>query len=343
MTGLFSWLGLAGAPAHVPAAGSDQTLFAETCAAEALAAAWAKVKANGGTAGGDDMTVPAFAQNAAHHLARLRQGLITGRYRPGPLRRVTIPKPGGGERGLAIPCVADRVVQTAAARCLGRLLDQRFSSDSYAYRPGRSVEEAVTRIAVLRRSGYVWTVDGDIRKFFDRVRHANVVRMLAARVTDRPFIALVRTWLGQTWEPGIGLPQGLPISPILANLALDGVDHDITAWPRCRWVRYADDFLLLCRSRQDAVDGLQRLHQRLRREGLELHPQKTRIVAPHEPLTFLGYRLATESAPPPGRGYPSLPRGQAWASLTDVSAATSAPPPLRGHPVSVPENPYGPD
>lgn len=320
-------------------AGAEPSFFDQTAAAEALGTAWAKVRANGGCPGGDGVSVAEVARGIDQTVDQLRRALLDGHYRPGPLRRVSIRKPDGGERRLAIPCVVDRIVQTSAARVLGQHLDRNFSPDSYGYRPGRSVEEAITRVAILRRSGYLWTVDGDIRKFFDTVRHGNLLRDLAARVSDRRFLALVEQWLAQTWERGVGLPQGLPVSPVLANLALDRVDHDILSWPRCRWIRYADDFLLLCRSSRDAEEGLRRLRQRLRHEGLALHTDKTRLVAPAEPLVFLGYRLGTHGPPPPGRGYPDLPRGAAWASLTDVSgsrAAVSAP-----RPAPPWENPYG--
>ncbi|RME96635.1 MAG: CRISPR-associated endonuclease Cas1, partial [Alphaproteobacteria bacterium] len=264
-------------------------LFQKILSPDTLRRAFLKVLRNGGMAGGDGESGEAFAGALEANLARLAFEIEHGLYRPGPLRRFPIEKPGGGERWLAVPCVADRVVQTAAAEVLSAFLEPQFEDSSYGYRPGRSVRQAIDRVAFLRRQGYHWVVDGDIRAFFDRVPHDLLLRKLTEITGDPDLSALVGLWLESFSETGVGLAQGSPVSPVLANLHLDALDEAFDERrTSLRLVRYADDFLLLARSREGAEKALAQVARELARAGLELNPEKTRIVRFEEALRFLG-------------------------------------------------------
>ncbi|TVR81413.1 MAG: CRISPR-associated endonuclease Cas1 [Rhodospirillales bacterium] len=264
------------------------SLFERICHPATLATAWSRVRGNKGAPGGDGETIAAFAARAGARLERLRQELLSGSYRPGPYRSLLIAKPGGGERRLSIPCVVDRVAQAATALVLGEVLEPEFDDASYGYRPGRSVAMAVRRVGSLYRDGYHWVVDGDIRTFFDRVPHAPLLKHLAAVTDDARLVDLVGLWLDGFSEDGLGLPQGSPISPLLANLYLDEVDDEIGA-AGVHLVRYGDDFVILCRSEARAEGALERMAALLAEKGLELHPEKTRIVSFQEGFRFLGH------------------------------------------------------
>ncbi len=280
-------------PAH-PWPGTTR-LFERLCSATVLEAAWDTVRRNAGGPGGDRMETATMAPVAGRMLAHLQHALRGGTYRPGPLRRVTIPKGDGGTRTLAIPCVIDRVAQTAAARVLGVVLEPRFHPASFGYRPGRGVTDAVMLADRLRQNGYAWVVDGDIAAFFDTVPHRHVMGRLERRVADRRFTGLVALWLRDgAAGSGHGLPQGSPLSPLLANLALDPIDWAIDSTDKgtgVRLVRYADDFLLLCEHPWTAVTAKGRMAAFLACAGLRLNPRKTRITSFAHGVRFLGYHL----------------------------------------------------
>ena len=258
----------------------------------ALTAAWLKTRKKGGGPGGDGETVEGFGRMADARLARLSQELQAGLYAPGPLRRLPIPKPGGGTRWLAIPCVADRVVQRAAADVLSALLEPQFEDDSFAYRPGRSVQQAVDRVSLLRRQGFTHVVDGDIRAYFDSVPHGPLLEKLAAHGAEARVVALVAQWLEGFAPEGEGIAQGAPISPLLANLYLDALDEAFgAAKSPVRIVRFADDFVLLAKSRLAAEKAMARARDLLARHGLELAPDKTRLVRFEDAFTFLGRKF----------------------------------------------------
>lgn len=258
----------------------------------ALTAAWIKTRSKDGGPGGDGETVEAFGRAAEARLARLSQELRAGLYRPGPLRRLAVPKASGGTRQLAIPCVVDRVVQRAAAELLAALLEPQFEADSFAYRPGRSVRQAVDRVAALRRQGFTHVVDGDIRAYFDSVPHGPLLAKLAAHGAESRVVELVALWLDAAFPQGRGLAQGSPVSPVLANLYLDALDEAFgeTKSP-VRIVRFADDFVLLARSRLVAEGAMARARDLLASHGLELHPDKTRLVRFEDAFTFLGRKF----------------------------------------------------
>lgn len=263
-------------------------LYDKVASLPVLRQAWERVAENGGAAGGDGLGVDRFALVAEAQLERLSRLLAAGQYRPGPARRCYIPKRSGGVRPLDIPCVTDRVVQTAAALVLDPILDPEMEASSFAYRRGRSVAQAVARIAALRRQGYDQVVDGDIRTYFESIPHERLIARLEAHVDDTALVDLIWLWLESYSLTGRGVAQGSPISPLLANLYLDAVDERIEA-EGVRLVRFADDFVLLCRSPGAAEQALVRMRDLLAAEGLDLHPEKTRIVDFAKGFRFLGH------------------------------------------------------
>lgn len=250
--------------------------------------AWEKVLGNAGAAGGDGVTVHRFAAAAHNNLSRLSHDLRNGRYRPRPSRRAWLPKRDGTMRPLDIPSVVDRVAQTAVSFVLGPLIEAELEDASFAYRPGRSVARAVARVASLRRQGYRWVVDGDIRRYFEMVPHQPLLHRLDALAADAALVDLVALWLEGHGPEDRGLPQGSPLSPLLANLYLDAVDEAIEGGG-VRLVRFADDFVLLTKSREGADLALLRMGEILAEHGLELHPEKTRLVGFDQGFRFLGH------------------------------------------------------
>lgn len=266
---------------------SNTPLFDAMTSWDGLHAGWLRVARNRGGPGGDGMTIGQFTDQLPERLTRLGLALRGRRYHPGPLRRVDIPKRSGGTRTLLIPCVADRIAQAAAVEVLTPLLDAEMEPASYAYRPGRGVRQAVDRISHLRRQGYTWVVDGDIERFFDSVRHDTLLARLGRSVTEAPVLDLVGQWLAGAAPDGRGIPQGSPLSPLLANLFLDDVDEAMEG-TGAHLVRFADDFVILCRSEARAAGALARLAGQLDRLGLRLNPDKTRLVSFDEGFRFLG-------------------------------------------------------
>ena len=253
----------------------------------ALILAWGKVKANGGAAGGDGVNIRRFEKHLLANLTRLAEDVKSGAYWQGPLRVVDIPKKRGGYRTLRIPCISDRVLQTAVAQRLQPVFEAEFEPVSYGYRPGRSVGQAVSRISMLRRQGFKWTLDADIRRFFDSVPHDGMMERLEEHISDPALLALIQIWLETAGVEGRGLAQGSPLSPLLANLYLDEVDEALQH-EDVRLVRFADDFVILTKSQDRAVDALQATETILKKLGLELNYEKTRIVPFDEGLRFLG-------------------------------------------------------
>lgn len=266
-------------------------------AEKALHIAWQKVRANGGGPGGDGVTIKVFASDLDRHIAGLAKGLATGRYRPGPLRRFRIPKSLGGYRELAVPPIVDRVAQTAVMLALVPLLDARMADESFAYRPGRSVDQALTRARKFLAEGFIWIVDADIERFFDSVPHSTLIQELAIWLDDPRLLALIGIWL-RAWAKGArGLPQGAPLSPLLANLYLHPFDRMLAA-ARIAAVRYADDFVLLCPSRETAERARRIAGGALKSRGLRLNLEKTRIVHASKGVTFLGQTLGALNPKP---------------------------------------------
>ncbi len=264
-----------------------QPSFERVVRLDSLSEAWSKVKGNRGGPGGDGVTIGDFDRNALERLNRLRLDALSGAYWPGPMRHLRVEKPSGGWRPLAIPCIADRVLQTATAIAFTPLFEAEFEPVSYGYRPNRSVAMAVSRVASLRRQGFVWTVDADIKRYFENVPHALLITRLSALVQDERLVDLTALWLDHAEPDGVGLAQGSPLSPILANLYLDTLDEALES-KSVRMVRFADDFVLLCKSEAHALAALADAQETLERLGLSLNMEKTRVRAYGESLHFLG-------------------------------------------------------
>jgi len=276
-------------------------LVDKTYAPANLARAFQKVWDNGGSAGADEQTVAHFARQAEAELARLHEQLREGKYRPQPVRRAWIPKPGSNEkRPLGIPAVRDRVVQAALRHVLEPIFETEFAESSYGFRPGRGAKDALRPVDTLLKAGHGWVVDADLKSYFDTIPHERLMALVKARVADGRVLALVESFLragvleeAKGWQPTErGTPQGGVISPLLANLYLDPFDHQME---RAGWelVRYADDFVILCRSEAEAQAALTEVWDWVEAAGLTLHPEKTRIVNANAPggFDFLGYHF----------------------------------------------------
>ncbi len=267
----------------------DEELFHQAVSVSGLSAGWRKVWRNRGAAGGDGLGVEVFYKDAYGWIRRLRRSLLSGEYRPGPLRAVDIPKKNGaGLRRLEIPCVADRVIQSSVAQVLSPRFEEEFESDSFAYRPGRGVEQAVARVSAAQRAGYEWILDADINNFFGSVDHDELMARFGQSVSDGPLTSLVSLWLTHAAPRGVGLPQGSPLSPLLANLFLDRLDENFYG-TNVRFVRFADDFVIMTKTRKVAEAVLARTDNFLAQQGLALNIDKTRILDFDRGLRFLGH------------------------------------------------------
>lgn len=271
-------------------------LLTQALASANLVLAWKRVKANRGSAGADGLTIQATAEYLKTHWPRIREELQAGRYRPQPVRRVQIPKPGGGMRELGIPTVTDRLIQQALLQVLQPLIDPTFSESSYGFRPGRRAQDAVLQAQRHVQDGYAVVVDVDLEKFFDRVNHDVLMDRLAKRIEDKAVLRLVRRYLdagildnGVVMERYEGTPQGGPLSPLLANVLLDEVDRELERRGH-RFVRYADDCNVYVRSLKAGERILAGLKKRYDRLHLKVNEAKT-AVARVFGRKFLGYCL----------------------------------------------------
>ena len=263
-----------------------------------LTAAWARVNANAGSQGVDGMTVHRFGQRLDEEIRRLSEQVRDGSYRPLAVRRKWIPKPGSKEqRPLGVPAVRDRVVQTALRLVIEPIFDRLFAEHSYGFRPGRGCKHALQEVDRLLKAGYVWVVDADLKSYFDTIPKNPLMQRLEEQIADGRLLALLRLYLDaevmdglQHWTPEAGTPQGAVISPLLANVYLNPLDHTM-AQRGFRMVRYADDFVILCRTRDEAESALALVRQWTEAAGLTLHPTKTRIVPEAEGFDFLGYHF----------------------------------------------------
>lgn len=262
-------------------------LFHEVVSLDRLTSGWQRVLENGGAAGGDRVSCEAFGIGVNHRLEDLHRDLSLGAYHPGPLRHVDVPKSSGGLRRLSIPCIRDRVVQSAVAMTLSPLFEAEFEDVSYGYRPGRSVKQALLRVQTLRDEGWRFTVDADIEGYFDNVSHDLLTGRLLRSISESPLTSLISLWLETGAEHGKGLAQGSPLSPLLANLFLDDLDEALLQTPY-RLVRFADDFVVLARSQKDAEKAFNAVGTLLTGFGLSFNQAKTRIRGFDDSLRFLG-------------------------------------------------------
>ena len=270
-------------------------LMEKVLAAENLRRAWKRVKANRGAPGIDGMLIEDFPEFAREQWPTIRERLSDGGYCPQPVRRVMIPKPGGGERALGIPTVTDRLIQQAIAQVLTPIFDPGFSESSFGFRPNRCAHGALRQVQAYIGAGYRIAVDLDLAKFFDNVRHDILMARVARRVSDKRLLALIGRYLragvmvGETFEPSeLGTPQGGPLSPLLANILLDDLDRELERRGH-RFARYADDLLILVRSQRAGERVKKSITAYLdRRLKLPVNEQKSR-VAPIDECVFLGF------------------------------------------------------
>jgi RNA-directed DNA polymerase len=276
------------------------SLWDKVCAPATLRAAFETVRANAGSAGVDHVTVKEFERGLDANLSKIRSDLRAGKFRPQGIRRVWINKVGSKEkRPLGIPTVRDRVVQTALKVVLEPIFERDFAAHSYGFRPQRGSKDALRRVHDLLQQGYNWVIDADLKHYFDSIPHSKLIERVQEKVVDGKVLDLLRAFLkARVMETADGLipqegsPQGAVISPLLSNIYLDPLDH-LMAQNGTEMVRYADDFVILCRSEAEARSVLMRIQQWTGQAGLQLHPLKTRIVDAQQPggFDFLGYHF----------------------------------------------------
>src|SRR6266849_802924 len=285
---------------HAPERPAGTTrLMEEICDRENLKEALRRVKANKGSPGIDGITVNELDDYLEQRWPAIRGQLLSGTYKPKPVKRVEIPKPDGGVRKLGIPTVLDRFIQQAVMQVLQRQWDPTFSDHSYGFRPGRSAHQAVAQAQRYIAEGYSWVVDLDLEKFFDRVNHDKLMGQAAKRVEDKRLLKLIRAFLNAgVMENGLvspsveGTPQGGPLSPLLSNLVLDELDRELERRGH-RYLRYADDcniYVRRERAGQRVMEGITRFITRQLK--LKVNETKSAVARPQE-RKFLGFSFST--------------------------------------------------
>jgi RNA-directed DNA polymerase len=276
------------------------SLIDKVSAPQTLVLAWQKVRANKGAAGVDGQSIERFEVRAEQYLTELSESLRNGSYRPQGIRRVEIPKGDGRTRPLGIPTVKDRIVQTAIKLVIEPIFEVMFLPSSYGFRPGRGAKQALREVDRLLREGCCFAVDADLASYFDSIPHDRLKEQVETRISDGRVLALIGSFLEQdifegmrSWTPACGTPQGAVISPLLANIYLHPLDV-LMAEKGHRMVRYADDFVVLCRSPEEAEQALVEIRHWVGANGLALHPEKTHAGdcrIPGQGFEFLGYRF----------------------------------------------------
>jgi RNA-directed DNA polymerase len=242
-----------------------------------------------------------YAEQSAHRLPTLQTKLQSGQYQPKPVQRYWIPKPGSNERRpLGVPQVEDRVTQMALRNVIEPIFEHDFAEHSYGFRPARGAKDALRRVDQLLKQGQIWVVDADLKGYFDSIPQDKLLAAVAARIADGAILDLIQKFLkqgvmesGKGWSPTEqGTPQGAVISPLLANIYLNPLDH-LMAQRGWQMVRYADDFVILCENQEQAQRALEEVRQWVEQAGLVLHPTKTRLVdwSQHGGFDFLGYHF----------------------------------------------------
>lgn len=276
------------------------SLYDKVYRPEVLKAAWQRVKRNKGAAGIDRVSIERFDAQAGNYLDELHHTLKMGQYRPQPVKRLEIPKGGGKTRPLGIPTVKDRVVQAALKSVIEPIFERHFLNTSYGFRPGRGCKDALRDVNQGLKEGYCWVVDADIQGYFDNIVHEKLMERIEATISDGAVLRLIRQFLEQDilaearrWTPVKGTPQGAVLSPLLANIYLHTLDEKL-AEEGYRLVRYADDFVILCQSQEEAERALGSVRGWMAKNELSLHPDKTHIGdcrKAGQGFEFLGYRF----------------------------------------------------
>jgi len=279
--------------------GKWHSLFDKVYREESLRAGWNQVEERKGTGGIDRMSIDMFRARCDKRLQRLSEQLREGTYEPRAVKRVWIPKATGKLRPLGIPTIIDRVVQASLRNAIEPIFERKFADCSYGFRPGRGCKDALRQVDAGLKRGRTWVVDVDIEQYFDSIDKQRLMTEVATEIADGSVLDLIETFLEQDvidgmkrWRPERGTPQGAVISPLLANIYLHPVDVAMTA-EGYELIRYADDMVILCGSRDEADRALGRLGALLEARGLRLHPTKTRVVdsTVRPGFEFLGYQF----------------------------------------------------
>ena len=297
--------------------GKWHALIDKVCSELNLYSSACKVIGKGGAAGVDRQSTGDFCKHTLAELKRLREQLHTRTYRPSAVRRVQIPKPGSNQtRPLGIPTVRDRVVQTALVHVIEPIFDNEFHDRSFGFRHGRGCHDALRVVENLLDTGHVFVVDADLKSYFDTIPKDRLMDLVRSKISDRGLLELVEMFLNQSimeelkeWTPEAGVPQGAVLSPLLSNLYLNELDHRMAS-QGYEMVRYADDFVILCRSQDQAESALEEVKRFVTEAGLTLHPEKTHIVDSREKsFAFLGYSF---------RGKLRFPRDKSHRKMIDT-------------------------
>jgi RNA-directed DNA polymerase len=281
-------------------------LFDKVFAERNLLAAFQQVASKKGAAGVDHISVNQFERGLPESLWEISDQLKHGTYQPQSIRRVHIPKPGTNEtRPLGIPTVRDRLVQAAVVNVIEPIFERDFAEQSYGFRPGRGCKDALRRVDELLKAGYVHVVDADLKGYFDTIPHDPLMARLKEKVADGPVLSLIESFLKanildglEEWTPATGAPQGAVLSPLLSNIYLDPLDH-LMARSGFEMVRYADDFVILCRTPEEASRALEMVQSWVSENGLTLHPTKTKVITARSVgFDFLGYHFEAGSRRP---------------------------------------------
>lgn len=280
----------------------EQNMMERILAPENLTEAWKRVKANKGAPGIDGMTVEAFPAFCREHWPRIRQAIESGTYRPAPVRRVFIPKPDGTQRPLGVPTVLDRMIQQAVAQMLNPVFEPTFSEHSYGFREGRNAHQAVRQMEAGWEEGRRHAVDCDLKAFFDTVNHDRLMEQLRGKIKDRRILGLIRSYLqagvilpdGTKEATPLGVPQGGPLSPLLANIVLDPLDKELEVRGH-KFARYADDFIVMVKSAKAAERVMASLI-RFAEDTLKLVVNRAKSqTAPLKACAFLGFQIGVRA------------------------------------------------
>lgn len=284
--------------------GKWYSLIDKVYSQQTLEAAWKRVAANRGAAGVDRVSIERFRSNAQYYLEELERDLRNEAYRPCPVRRVYIPKGNKKTRPLGIPTVKDRIVQAALKMVLEPVFEKEFIPSSYGFRPKRGCKDALREVDRLLKEGHTWVVDADVRSYFDTIPHDLLMNCVRAKVSDGKILHLIELFLKQEimedmkcWNPVRGTPQGAVLSPLLANVYLHQLDLTLHQCGR-KIIRYADDFVVLCQSREEAQTALAEIQVWIEEYGLQLSPEKTHVgnsLQEGHGFDFLGYRFEAGS------------------------------------------------
>jgi CRISPR-associated protein Cas1 len=259
-----------------------------------LKSGWKIVRANKGAAGGDGITIKEYESNLESNIQLLANSLIEGTYKPDKLKHISINKKDGGKRNLSIPSIKDRIVQTATLLLLSSSFDKKFYEDSWGYRPGRGHQDAILTIEKFLKKEQFWIVDADIEKFFDEVPHLHLIQDLSIWIDDNKLLQLILLWLNSFSSHNKGLAQGSPISPLLSNIYLHPLDRIMISFG-FKIIRYADDFIILNHTKQDALRALTLCKYILNSRGLKINESKTKIIERNKSFEFLGHHFNTEA------------------------------------------------